>query len=961
MKHFSKILKNQAGVSLLFTIMIVALALGGLGYVTTEMLPKLHSEKKKAESTIDYRVFISSLNDYLIHGIRERWCLSVNNGVTDLLLSNDCGSGKAMEDIVTHPGNLERILWGPENIGTPLNAMPSAESANRILALNYVRYHQTPQKASRLLAYEDVYPTDGKMKFKVTQAILQDMTDQHPLYLISKSVRDCVNEVNIEIFQVKDYNNIGAGEERKIGINITTDISRTRFSCTVMRTADSTAYYTFYPRRLHTFSLIKYGNLDTKALNEFRGPVYVAGDLVLPPEGYDKDQGSVFYAPLVLGMYNSGGGTGSTFRAGRVVNSNGADYTFNDRGHPHLSKQDNYPNFRGFLGGLNLDATEDKGFYNLYNHASQTAVNQALLEQCIEETKVQTTPSMNNNSRLGFTNYDVSSNGSKTTKKILLGFNLRNRFKPSSMSPDVISEEDNSGNWWGGGKKDPIIVFSIPTPPPGLTSLGEFRLKNDDRSLRGTIGVGSEARMELDLSKLDVTENKIKDLIKSVEDAKKNNFYNAIQSDHIFSQLQEYKKFKDEGEDFKDECEEDANSDCVDWGFSKKDACLFGSCNDTEDAWDDYKDARKDLVNKLNELKDDLKDANKKPMASFQLANHTTSEGFVLNMKTLSFTYNQQWSMYFNMAKNKMSNDEKNLRFDFWPYHYGQWSRYVKLKISGDDGNDLTLITDNGYQYNNLSVSNWRKTDNYDNFSGDPDDKWDPRPKEIYDLSCPSGMGIADWDLDMSGSTNFAWNYANTPPGAQVDTPNHDPISSIEFTMPTDNSPILEGHAASFSKSVVEECIIPPNRNRVYGFYVCNKLVIQGGRSEPLYMIGTFIVKDLIQPVDGSTQVHWHSIWDTKATDLVMTDFSSSKGVCQNTNLLMSYTWKDLKESPAIMARVNACSPMDMVSNGPNNFSWTTVDPDIGIANPGDAMTSQKVNRIQKWVIREDSRVDMIR
>ncbi|WP_408096426.1 hypothetical protein ACJVC5_15410 [Peredibacter sp. HCB2-198] len=957
MKYFSKILKNQAGVSLLYMVMIVALALGGLGYVTTEMLPKLHSEKKKAESTIDYRVFISSLNDYLIHGIRERWCLSVNNGVTDLLLSNDCGAGKTMEDIVTHPGNLERILWGPENIGTTLTSMPNAENANRILALNYVRLHQTPPKASRQLTYEDVYPTDGKLKFKVTQAVLQDMTDQHPLYLIAKSVRDCINEVNIEIFQVKDYNNIGAGEERKIGINISTDISRTRFSCTVMRTAESTSYYTFYPRRLHTFSLLKYGNLDTKPNNEFHSPVYVAGDLVLPPDGFDKNQGSIFYAPLVLGMYNSGGGTGSIFRAGRVVNSNGSDYTFTDRGHPHLSKQDNYPNFRGFLGGLNLDATEDKGFHNLFNHTSTTAVNQELLKQCIEETKVQTTPSMNNYSRLGFNFYNTSNSGNNNSQQIRLGFNLRNRFKASGILPRVISENDSSF----GTPEDYIIKMSLPTPPEGTTSLGEFRLRNDNRTLRGMMGVGSEARLEINLEKLDVTESFINGQIKAIQDAKKNNYSFAITSNHIFSQLEEFKDFKDKGDEFKDECDEDSNGDCVDWGYSKKDDCLLFSCRDTKEAYEDYDDARKDLIQKLNSIKEELKDPAKQPVASFQISDYTTSEGFVLNMKTLSFNYTDQWKTYFNLARMKLSNDEEEFRFDFSPYHYGQWDRTVRLKLAGNSGSDLTLVTDFNPN-NNLSVDRWKKTDTYDNFSNDPDSKTDPRPKEIYELNCPSGMGIADWDLDMSGSTNFAWNYANTPPGAQVDTPNHDPIDSIEFVVPSDPKlPILEGHAASYSKSVVKECIIPKERNRVYGFYVCEKLVIEGGRSQPLYMIGTFIVKDLIQPVDASTEVHWHSIWDTKATDLVMTDFSSSKGLCQNTALLMSYTWKDLKENPAILAKVNACSPMDMVSNGPNNFSWTTVDPDIGIANPGDAMTSQKVNRIQKWVIREDSRVDMIR
>jgi len=45
---------------------------------------------------------------------------------------------------------------------------------------------------------------------------------------------------------------------------------------------------------------------------------------------------------------------------------------------------------------------------------------------------------------------------------------------------------------------------------------------------------------------------------------------------------------------------------------------------------------------------------------------------------------------------------------------------------------------------------------------------------------------------------------------------------------------------------------------------------------------------------------------------------------------------------------IQSCSPLDLVTNGPNNFSWTTVDPDIGIASPTDVMTSQKVNTYSK-------------
>jgi hypothetical protein len=55
------------------------------------------------------------------------------------------------------------------------------------------------------------------------------------------------------------------------------------------------------------------------------------------------------------------------------------------------------------------------------------------------------------------------------------------------------------------------------------------------------------------------------------------------------------------------------------------------------------------------------------------------------------------------------------------------------------------------------------------------------------------------------------------------------------------------------------------------------------------------------------------------------------------------------------------CSAVDFTENGINNFRWTTVDPDIGLASPAATMTSQKVSRVHRWVIREDSRLDLVR
>lgn len=962
MKYFSKFIKNQRGVSLIYTIMIVSLALGALGYVTTEMLPKLHSEKKKAESTINYRVFISSLNDYLIHGIRERWCLSMNGDVTDLLLSNECGSGKSMEHIVTYPGNLERVLWGPENIGTPLSGPPSPESANRILALNYVRFHSNPKKADRLLGYDDIYPPEGKLKFKVTQAILNDMTDQHPLYLIAKNVRECIDQVNIEIFQIKDYNLINAGDERKIGIHISTEISRTKFSCLVMRTAESTSYYTFYPRRLHTFSLMKYGNLDGTAFNEFHGPVYVAGDFVLPPESFDKENGSVFYGPLVLGMYNEGGASGK-FHSGRLVNSDKSDYTFESRGHPYLSKQDNYPNFRGFLGGINLDASEDKGFHNLFDHTSTTSADTATLEACIEETKVHTTPSVNNNSDLVYHNFN-----SGNTNSLRMAFTKKNRFKLMSDSPKVITPNE----------KKKLFTLDIPEIS-GNSALGsmtiihgnEIKDQDDNDSFTALMGVGGVATLGINLKTFDLRKDDINEQIEAVKNAKRNNYKEAINFNHIYYNLYERQKFREAGDELKEECEDMDSKDCNFWGYSG-DCGNFICDNHVKSEIEEYIERKDKLVKKLEDLRDELYPVDpsnnppKYPEIIITMSHIEPEKGkIVLNQKDMFFTYSDQWINYYPLIKNKIG--EQEFFFQFVANHFGNRFSAITLKIPADKNADMRLYKEEWSMFKggrywedllSLKTDNWSWYKTKDNDQIDSDQN----PTKIIELDCPTGMGIADWDLDMSGSTNFAWNYANTPPGAQVDTPNHDPIEKIVFDLPTDpEQSILEGHASSYTKSIVKECVIPKNRTHVYGFYVCDKLVIEGGRSVPLYMIGTFIVNELVQASGSTVPVFWHNIWDTKATDLVMTDVNSSKSACSNTAALMNYTWKDLKASSSILARMNACSPMDMVANGPNNFSWTTIDPDIGLAGPTDVMTSQKVNRIQKWAIREDSRTDMIR
>lgn len=199
MNTLFSIIKGQRGMSIVTVLGVIGLGLAGVTYLIKDGLPRLQGEKKKIDSQLNYRVFISSLNDYVVHGIRERWCINYENGLSDLLLSNKCSSSSPMEEIVTYPGNLERILWGADTIGTDITTAPSAANSSNILGLNYLRYHSSPQKTNTLLTYDKIAPTDGKLTFKITGQILEDMNESHPLYIMSRKIKDCVNSIDVEV------------------------------------------------------------------------------------------------------------------------------------------------------------------------------------------------------------------------------------------------------------------------------------------------------------------------------------------------------------------------------------------------------------------------------------------------------------------------------------------------------------------------------------------------------------------------------------------------------------------------------------------------------------------------------------------------------------------------------------------------------------------------------------------
>ena len=947
------LLGNSRGISLPIVLLLVGGAVGSIGYIAMNLLPKLQEGQKKAEQAIHYKIFVNSLNDYMVHAIRERWCINASTPIdgisqTDLLLSNECGSTKPLEEIVTFPGNLERILWDNHTIGDNGTQQPIT-----ILGLNYLRRQPVatppgPPKTSIILTKEQVSFPDNKITYRITETAMGDMSNEHPLYKLTQNIKSCFNFIDIEVSQLSNGQLGPQGEEKKIRLHIKADLKQTRLSCLAHKVVQSVSFYTFYPRRLHNFSLIKYGDLDASEYHEFHGPVYLAGNLKLPATAQNKQKSTIFYDTLTLGTYNGGSAEPNRYEAGKIVTSDNAAFTFEDRGHPYKSKQNDYETFRGILGGLRLDAVEDKGLYNLFDYSSTNNADVASLEACVEENKIKTKPSLSSGSVLAYSEVNLSTTSNPGAIQFKMGINNKNRFKPSLQAPSVTGNPNENA--------DKKFIINVPQPPNGSRAIGEMTfVAASGQSYSATIGDESKVEISIDLEKFALTSAILDSSVSTLNTgvSSKASYQDVIPSGHVLRNLAEYSTYKNKAENLLDKCDQNHPSiaHCK-TPFPSDYASVV--CDHTQDPqcdksnyFNDYMSALNALKNKLIQLKAEI-DSGATPTFSIEVQSIQSSNKLVINQKVFSFKFTSSWKAFFPVLGLNSS------ILNFTPYHYSNDSLSMRLEMKSDSGLMGLQRLDNNNSISLQTFSGWKNL--YDNTPL----SFSHFPEILTELDCPTGMGFADWNIDMSGSTNFAWNYANTPPGVSVDVNNHYNLTDVPFTNDANFSGHLSGLDKDLTKSVVIDCTVKKTRKFVYGFYACKNFKIEGGRSTPLYLIGTFIINN-IDNQEAVWPVYWHSMWTPAARDLVMTELNSSTPLCQAALNLTDKTFSDIVADSIIEENINKCSSQELVSNGPNNFTWTTVDPEIGIDPSYPTMTSQKVKRHQRWVIREDSRKDLIK
>jgi len=994
---FNQILKNQVGASLVMIIILVSVSLAGVGYVITNVIPQLNDAAQKSKIALDYKIFISSFNDYIVHGIREKWCIenlgTVNAQFKDsptvmntamlsnFLVSTDCSGTATMESIVVNEANLERILWNETTIGNPSNL-------SSIMGLNTQRVIDT-------LTTTTLNPDDIKvstLRFRITNSILNDIGTLHPLYLIANSVKGCIENVDVLIEKENDLSNAPVGDEVKFSIRIMVELKNGLLNskCSAMRIVESKAFYSFIPRRNHMFSLIKYGDLNTNIFANYYGPVYVAGDLRLDQSAV-KEKTSLFLGTVTLGVFDNGDSVNNYRKSGRLRYTDDSLYTYEDRGHPFLGKQDNYDSFRGLLGGLRLDAQEDKGMSKIFDYTASSGANIADLELCVSEQSYLTTPSKNNSSLFYYYTTTPSTSQSSSFE---LGFTERNRFKESDIAPVIAGSGNNgngnangnNGNGNGNGNNGNNGNGNA-TPPDTFFELVNLENVNPDNSVEAnpkvdmdftaevhlaetyeaTLGKSSSIELKVNLPKFGfdparalVIKNKL-DSTHAEYKVNKDDYLTIFDEIDGFKSLAGVTPFEDAMAVFMANCVVAGNqlAICETYGYASGDTCAAGSCTGSTYDADDLEIKLTNIKNKVTELEGFLSPAEEAFIKFKFNPQVNTGPLNVHNKHDLNITLSTKLQNMLEYI------DIQTSVFTFKPRHFGDKNYEFKLELvqnstdksKFDIKQGTTVEVPEPIVYESIIASKYIDTtppapgNEITGFDFNTTDEIE----DVVDLVCPEGIGMASWGLDMSGSTNFAWNYANTPPGVVIENASHDPAEPIQFAAnPTDSS---AGYGQNLTMSIVESCSVASGRKNVYGFYACETLIIESGRTEDLNMIGTFIVKNLVVQ-EQSKRINWYSIWNETAANLIMTDLKSTEGCAGFSNV----TWKDIETNPWVKVKVEQqCSSQALVEAGPNNFTWTTVDPDIGIANPGDSMTSQKVKRFQNFIINEISRVDNVK
>lgn len=940
---------NQQG-SVLIGVLL-ALGIAGFAYIatSTSFFKSITQQKAKTELDVLSKSLTNAIFNYTTYAIKERWCMDDNWG-RDV----KCGATGAadMKGFVTHPRNLERFLW--------------SKVTTNDMSLRYEKtYGSAPSAALGLTKLEQV----------ISISKLEALGVSHPLNLVmDDNIKKCLASISITIEKPLASYYKSQGDEVYLLITVKGNLSANPLNrCSLIKlTPVLTGMVIVYPKTLNQYALIKaedfkvsdYGS-SSKGL-DFYGPVYVQRHLILPSGGkYGvsfKDKVRIGEGILKI--------DGKPFKP---VNPGGMD-------NQYLSQ---ISSMNGFLNGISLEAEVDEGLPRLFggSYAYPTNVDMAM---CKNRKDLKDNFSLTKNSRL----FVKGSNGNYTfalsesnefREYVRNGTNENGKYIYNTYTDNYTNASEATKAQFAVEVKE-----EADTNKPIMEAYVSINSREYAKVL---LGRNSEAKVSFGNADFYQAQKAILETPDTtyLEINKLNTSALKISSDLKDA----YYKFEDECDDAKDddvsipECKKviknskaETTTDCeaINKNWEKE------KCKNTVKA---LNNARQSYFTKQSALISDLNGfisnipsviiktnavlSNKEDVSTTWINKESFKYPFVSNIENIKFKFNvydfaieDSNNTVVGQRSNKNqrlpgpndfgSSNENAINFEITRDNNGNVKKFETKKNDGTSlsTNYAVLKTENKSPYNPEPPGNYPGNDNISY----PIDGLTVAEAKDLDIKCEvdtNALPPPSWDVSFTEHTQFSWLYNVTNPGITiVDPAQVKPMPTYTFTgLDMD----VGNYQGVPTRSIVKECVVPPEIDMVFGFYVCETLKVES-RSRPLNFVGTFIVKYLnIDASALSSGVNFYSIWSTGGIELLREKkhLRREKAKTDDCTFDKPGWFAGLDEDT--QADYQTCSPAKFLYTGANNFNWTTIDPEIGITGANTQVTTQSkvMNRYRRY------------
>lgn len=895
---FRNPISNERGTSLMLALTMTAGLLISSFFIADYLLVQKKQVVRNAEAP-QKRLVLHSALDYVIFGIKQRWCFS------DTLLPDlNCG--------LSNNRSVERILMSPE---------------------------------------QEIFLRDLKKKNIITEALppqlrlneiaistrIDAMNSTHPLFKVLRGVaNEDVEGLSLKITRDTSTTLPQTGKDTYLRIEVTlTDGSGRPITIGVFP-MQAEVLVSVHPREVGSFALV-----IPKSIYLNRASAPSVGDVAFAPQSASGGLGLVFDSPVFVNRdihlpdttaansYSPVTFGDRVYMGDGRVYQNGVPFEPKSAGGADNQLWTDDKQFGGFLKGLENDGARDAGLDFLADPTGSLTVDPSRMRACIARTIVRSDRSAIANSQLQAQTLAATSN----SMSYRLGLSYANEF---ATQENAVKPVDKNG-WRGNVKRD------LHTSSDKPVALLEITVAGQTVSAQMTKDTTVEAALDMQYNQ---AYQAIEAQIQS-----RNNVINSKQGDVNGLVAQRNLVEKDLA---------DAQARLAQ---AIKDNLSQSQIDHFKDQVKDAQKDLSKINNQLAPLLQEIANlnalnatANAQKQMLAQIINNppavrVSTDTILINgyaqPHVLNYKIEIVNSGYFRDLNGAVLQPVVKVKAYDATYFKSAPISTENTKLTGYFRPQVQANGQVQFQPGIFETENSNAAVNTTISIADNYGELDTICNTQQIATSGSAFGGASWDIDFAKNARHSWNFAGSGSGA--DNPAPAPlVPQLLF----DAGNAREGVVSFQIRSIVGECIIDAGAEFVSGFLTCDRLVIRP-RSRPLRIIGTIVASRV--EIDSSAYragIRWSTIYHPQATIELRHAGILKSASSQPCDQARNPIWHPVPSIIEVADRY-ACNASSLRARA-NPFQWTAVDPDCGFV-PGNVSQTCK-NRLVRFYLVEHSR-----